>query len=1145
MCGIAGLFNIRAQFPDLSSRSNLLQNMMDSMRHRGPDAEGKWHDPEGRCDLGHRRLSIIDTSDAGLQPMTGIDSPWVVTFNGEIYNFQEMRPILEAAGRSFQGRTDTEVLLQGITEWGIDVLQRLDGMFALAAFNRESGELLLTRDPFGEKPLYYMELPGGGIAFASELQALEHAPGFDAEVSLDAMAEVLMFQYIGAPRTIYRNVKKLRPGHWLLARPGDSIQIFRYFEFSPGSRDFFTRPINDLADELEDILTRSLRRRMISDVPLGAFLSGGVDSSTVCALIRRKLDMPLKTFSIGFEGARESEHVTAEMFARDLQTDHHCKVMKPHIGEFLLGIGRLLDEPNADSSCLPTYLLSEFSRKQVTVAISGDGGDEMFCGYDRYFITLDEECSHNDAMRPGWNAGQAYYSGRILVSVETNIEELFGAVPHGLNQRLTKLRGEVVSGPSPLFCRLRKTDVNNYLPGAVLPKVDRMSMQHSLEVRTPFLNVELARFSEKLPRDVLYRAGKGKLILREIAYRYLPRTLIDAPKQGFGLPMSRWAHRGLLRVAEGTLKAEDSKLLHVLGHDSITSFLNCQNSTNGFSTYQVWALCMLESWLRYHPVKLNELEAACRENKIHRTTREKVARVPENSLDRLKAVAQRTLPVGTRRHKMLWPTLRFIKKCAGVSRYTMMRAKDDPIAAWKDLLAKGNRLGRMFWTSRLAANTLEQEGIEKPDLRAFLELFAGCSRCKQPHQHVGACGSEEHFVLFTHALVPGGAERQWCYLAVGLHNAGHKVTFVVEHTMEGDRAHYLSILTSVGVRIVELAKLDVLSCTEELSSEPDIIKVTTAKGNPFGESLPKLISVLHNLRPTALFAQLDSINLLAGFAGILAGLQVTVVSFRNYNPSHFSYLRNDWYLPCYKELAKYPNIIFSGNSVAGNNDYANWIGISPSRICWIPNIVDKNCFIRLPEEDILGIQNELGVTKETPLVLGVFRLSEEKQPLLFLEVCSQLVSHIPGLRACIAGTGPMQQDLETRIKELHLSNTVIMLGVRKDVRGLMAAAKILLMTSRHEGMPNAIIEAQAMGLPVVATNVGGVSDCVQSGTSGFLFRSDDLDGLVRGCVRLLSDEVLRLKMADAARQPVCQAFTSDSVVESYINLARKSQALFP
>ena len=339
MCGIAGLVLPRRKPFEGPVAETIVKAMSDSISHRGPDGDGIWRDPEGRAVLGQKRLAIIDTSDAGLQPFVSGNGRWWITFNGEIYNFQELRGSLEAAGVHLRGRTDTEVLLEGIALFGADWLSRLDGMFAFAAFDTLTGETLIARDPFGEKPLYYMELAGRGLAFASELQAIEKIPGFDGTVNVDAMAEMLTFQYIGAPRTIYAAVKKLPPGCWMRISSDGEIEIKHYFRFDPGHDLFENRSMASLADELEEILVRSLKGRLIADVPLGAFLSGGVDSSTVCALIRRRLDTPLKTYSIGFKGAPESEHETARLFAKHLGTEHHEEIVQPNSADFLLGIG--------------------------------------------------------------------------------------------------------------------------------------------------------------------------------------------------------------------------------------------------------------------------------------------------------------------------------------------------------------------------------------------------------------------------------------------------------------------------------------------------------------------------------------------------------------------------------------------------------------------------------------------------------------------------------------------------------------------------------------------------------------------------------------------------------------------------------------
>lgn len=1311
MCGIAGLFNIGSAFADTTQAAATLREMTDSMTHRGPDAGGTWSDPRGLCFLGHRRLSIIDTSDAGRQPMISVDGRWVISFNGEIYNFLELRPKLEAEGMQFRGRTDTEVLLASIAHWGIEGLAKLDGMFAFAAFDRGSGDLILARDPFGEKPLYYMELAGRGFAFSSELQALERIPHFDGEVNVDAMAEVLMFQYIGAPRTIYRHVKKLSPGHWLIVRAGEPIRIGRYFEFQPGASGFDGRPLPELADELEDILVRSIKRRMISDVPLGAFLSGGVDSSTVCALVRRKLGVPLKTFSIGFEGAPESEHEAAEAFARHLGTEHYERILAPNTSDFLRGIGRLLDEPNGDSSCLPTYLLSRFAREQVTVAISGDGGDEMFGGYGRYFATLEEADEHARRRRPGWRAGTAYYSNRILVSTEEHVHELFGFVPEGIAEHLASLRGQLNQSSPPLPCLLRKTDVDNYMPGAVLPKVDRMSMQHSLEVRTPFLNLELARFTERLPCQLLYSENRGKVLLRELAYRYLPRDLIDLPKQGFGIPMSRWGREELLDVASRLLESEDSRLREALGAEAIGRFMKRQRSSGGFSTYQVWALAMLESWLQNHPARLPELRDSSasalrgtdrpplfvcdlgsgrfavleREVKLEGTVSANghqtedtttiearllymMARVdalvstgtssgPELLTEPLRLPGWGTGLVADRNSGPDMPfdgaTLFFpdsdpsqVVDAAELQRFARLGARSlvffhphrydgtlfrlrikgrtpwrrlvgamfrnaSRIAHWRlgTCMTRGEKayetptlpaldnatdtelserymvfeglnqlppvpvshedIGRLgggrysIWEQRcilssarvrskwipywVIENTPENERLldfvpeivpgRLEDPASFIkELSRWLLRAEsfwQPH----TIKNGDKIVVVTHALPPGGAERQWCYLAIGMKEKGFSVTFVVTGRLQGPNAHYLPLLRAAEIEVIDVSGFGLGRTLRHLpAADSERLRLLTHSLNLFGARLMQFSSLLRELRPTAVFAQLDETNLLAATAGAIAEVPHVVLSFRNYNPSKFSYLATDWFRPCYQAVAGSRRVLLSGNSHAANADYAQWMGIPERRIAWIPNAVDTGALVQVDDEALSRLRMDLKLAEDQPVVLGVFRLSEEKQPMVFIEVLARLHSDFPQLRALIAGTGPLQSDLEARVTTLGLDEAVTLLGRRDDIPSLMSISSVLLLTSSFEGMPNVVMEAQALGIPVVATRVGGVPDCVREGETGLIVESGDIEGLTRACALLLKDHRRRFEMGTAARKFMLKGFSIEAMTNRYFEL---------
>lgn len=602
MCGITGLFLTSPTEAWQFEPRQVLQNMNLSIAHRGPDADGFFLDEQRRCFLGHRRLSVIDLSSAGAQPMQSQSGRWIVSFNGEIYNYRDFASELESLGIRLRGHSDTEILVNLLDLYGPNVLQRIDGMFAFAAFDVLSGDLLLARDAFGEKPLYFTQRDGY-FAFASELTALEKIPNFSRIVDLGAIAELLMFQYIGAPRTIYPHVNKLLPGTWMRISTHGVRTEGRHFSFRPGQHGFSVAKPNELVDELDSILTDSLRRRLISDVPLGAFLSGGVDSSVTAALAVKRLGIDLQTFSMGFENAVESEHETARAFAKHLGTNHREEIVSPDVQDFLVNVGGILDEPNVDSSCLPTWLLSRFARQRVTVAISGDGGDELFGGYGRYSATLNQEQINNT----GFLAGEDYYSGRILVMDESAMRRLLGKIPDPLSNHLAMLRSQVSLGAEPLLCRLRRTDVENYMPGAVLPKVDRMSMQHSLEVRTPFLNRDLARFAEKLPQELLINAGVGKWLLRQVGYRYLPKELIDLPKKGFALPLSDWGKVGMMKQLNGCLGNPDNPLRKLFGAKRSDRFLRDQSSD--FAPFQAWGIAVLDSWIRIHEAKVPESES--------------------------------------------------------------------------------------------------------------------------------------------------------------------------------------------------------------------------------------------------------------------------------------------------------------------------------------------------------------------------------------------------------------------------------------------------------------------------------------------------------------------------------------------------------
>jgi asparagine synthase (glutamine-hydrolysing) len=567
--------------------------MADRQSHRGPDDSGVWVDPTGYCAFSHRRLSIIDTSSAGHQPMHSADGLATITFNGEIYNFDELRPVLESRGKVFRTRTDTEVLLEMVRTFGAEAFPRMDGMYAFALFDSISGEVIIGRDPFGEKPLYFTQ-QGGCFAFASELHCLPFLPGFDDEIDPEAIAQYFLLQYIPSPRTLYRSVSKLPPAHFMRIRRNGEISLHRYFEFAPVSDPQPSASLDELADELEDILVTTTQRRLMSDVPLGAFLSGGVDSSVVVAIMSKILGRTVDSFSIGFADTEESEHLAAREMARHLGTTHHEKMLKPDALAMADVIASALDEPNADSSCLPTYLLSQFAREHVTVSLSGDGGDEMFGGYGRYFMTVEEE----RAGGANWNPGNAYFSERVLMFAEQPLRDLLGEIPEQTRELLARLRSDVNQSRPPLLARLRRADVETYLPGAVLAKVDRMSMQHSLEVRCPILSMEVARFAEKLAVRDCYEAGQGKRVLKRVASRYIPRPWLERSKKGFGLPMNSWGRQRFAAQLRSLCAVGDSRIRAWLPVQNIERFIKRQENPNTFSMYQSWTMLMLELWLR-------------------------------------------------------------------------------------------------------------------------------------------------------------------------------------------------------------------------------------------------------------------------------------------------------------------------------------------------------------------------------------------------------------------------------------------------------------------------------------------------------------------------------------------------------------------
>jgi asparagine synthase (glutamine-hydrolysing) len=581
--------------------------MAAAIINRGPDDSGVWSDVEASIALAHRRLSVVDLSPAGHQPMASASGRYVIVFNGEIYNHLDMRTELEKSGGSFQwrGHSDTETLLAGIDVWGLEAtLKRSTGMFAIALWDKQTRVLTLARDRMGEKPLYFGWQGSGehrSFLFGSELKALKRHPAFAAPIDRDALCLLLRHNYIPAPYSIYRGISKLEPG-CILTVSLEQLEPkkWKYWDTlevaSAGIKNQFTGSANEAVDALERLAKDAVRQQMMADVPLGAFLSGGIDSSTVVALMQAQSARPVKTFTIGFneEGYNEAQH--AKVVARHLGTEHtELYVTSQQAMDVIPRLPSLYCEPFADSSQIPTFLVSQLARQHVTVSLSGDAGDELFCGYNRYQMTHDlwrkislvpsllrvlaakgitsiapKQWDRIARSIPGASryasVGDKLHKGAGVLTCPTVDELYLGMVSHlpdpatwviGGKEPLTRLTGEhaALNGLDPVE-RMMALDAVSYLPDDILVKVDRAAMGVSLESRVPFLDHRVVEFAWSLPLEYKLRDGQTKWPLRQVLYRYVPRELIDRPKMGFGIPLHDWLRGPLREWAENLLGEE-------------------------------------------------------------------------------------------------------------------------------------------------------------------------------------------------------------------------------------------------------------------------------------------------------------------------------------------------------------------------------------------------------------------------------------------------------------------------------------------------------------------------------------------------------------------------------------------------------------
>jgi asparagine synthase (glutamine-hydrolysing) len=632
MCGLAGYAVIRGEAEPWAAD---LERAVKALHHRGPDDEGLWFAPGRGVGLGHRRLSILDLSALGHQPMVSACGNWVMVFNGEVYNFKQIRAALEPLGHRFAGSGDSEVILAAFAQWGTQAVDRFIGMFAIALWDRKKRELHLIRDRLGVKPLYY-RWDGRVLCFGSELKALRAFRVWNAGINPDALNDYLRYQYINDPRCIYRETFKLPPAHRLVLDAHGRLEVHRYWSVLDHAGRRHGRGEPELAEELEALMIDAFRYRMIADVPVGVFLSGGVDSSVLAAILQKHGGQRLKTFTIGFDDPRYDESPFAGAVAEHLGTDHHCRILnQDRAKELLPRWGELYDEPFADASGIATLMVSQVAAEQVKVVLSADGGDELFSGYDGYTAMLWQWRSIKDipqrlrdfaaAAVNGLGVAQidGFFAARSGAAVGSLVAPVFSRVAkfgarvdsRGVGEladratvrfardELVRLTGRAAPTRELADCypgldgeKLCLWDLHNYMPGDVLVKVDRATMAASIEGREPLIDHRLVEFAFSLPFGMRRGRLGAKHLLKKLLYRYVPRALVERPKRGFGVPVERWLAGDLRGFVQEHLEPGRIARQGLFDPQMVRGYVKRLDAGDTSVRERIWSLVAFQMW---------------------------------------------------------------------------------------------------------------------------------------------------------------------------------------------------------------------------------------------------------------------------------------------------------------------------------------------------------------------------------------------------------------------------------------------------------------------------------------------------------------------------------------------------------------------
>ena len=613
MCGIVGIVVAPGGQPPSMA---IVQAMNDVIRHRGPDDEGFFRDE--RALLGMRRLSVIDLA-GGHQPMSAVEGRVQMVFNGEIYNYRELRAELEARGHTFDTVSDSEVVVEAYAEWGEECFTHLHGMFAIAIWDRRTQTLVLARDRFGEKPLFYSH-DNSQLLFASELKSLIQVPGFRRDIDAEALRGYVRYGYVPTPASIFRSARKLPPGHYLRYSEG-RIELRRYYALDFSKK--LDLPDAQAEERLIELLDEAVRSRMVADVPFGAFLSGGLDSSTVVALMTRHSSQRVRTYSIGFKEAAYNELSDARRVADHLGTDHHELIVEPDAVSLLEQLVWHLDEPFADSSAVPTFLVSQLARTQVTMVLTGDAGDEAFAGYTRYlrFLALNRFGALASPIALATRLGARLIGGSLGYRLEGVAQRMRRPFPDSYLDSVAQSRPETVrdllgeAGRAPyddplhrvaanatargsMLDRIVEIDFASYLPDDILVKIDRMAMANSLEGRVPFLDHRVVEFAIGLSDSQRIRGGRGKYLLRKVAERFLPPAVLLKRKQGFSIPLGQWFHGPLRALAEDIIGSRTFRERGLIDVGAARACLQDHLAGRADRGETLWLILSLELWAR-------------------------------------------------------------------------------------------------------------------------------------------------------------------------------------------------------------------------------------------------------------------------------------------------------------------------------------------------------------------------------------------------------------------------------------------------------------------------------------------------------------------------------------------------------------------